>query len=128
MGTHDLANIDVDIDADVCAYCCSPNGSLDHILWACHIFQPVREDTDVQLSKARSKMLLPCVRRGIAPMMTCSPQETFWGWKLVEPTPGEAKLLGAEGDYQAHGIDHEEVEKVLTRISKRWHAECEAND
>ena len=63
-------------------------------------------------------MLLPCVRRGIAPMMTCSPNETYGGWKLVDPTPDEAKLLGAEGDYLAEGIDHEEAEEVLERLSK----------
>ena len=68
----------------------------------------------MQLSKVRSKMLLPCVRRDIAPMMSCSPKETFWGWKLDEPTPGEANLLGAEGDYLAPGIDHNEVEEILT--------------
>ena len=36
----------------------------------------------------------------------------------MEPSPEEANLLGAVGDYQAEGIDHEEVEKVLVRISK----------
>ena len=51
-------------------------------------------------------------------MMTCSPKETYWGWKLLDPSPEEAKLLGAEGDYLAHGIDHAEVEEVLTRISR----------
>ena len=117
MAMQDLAKLDVDVD-DGCAYCGSPNGSLDHILWTCHVFQPVREDTDKQLAMVRTKSLLPCVRRGIAPMMTCSPMETYWGWKLLDPTPEEAKLLGAEMDYQAHGIDHEEVEKVLTNISK----------
>ena len=81
-------------------------------------FQPVREETDKELAKVRAKMLLPCVRRGIAPMMTCSPLETYWGWKLLDPTPEEAKLLGVAGDYQAHGIDHEDVKKVLTMLSK----------
>ena len=51
-------------------------------------------------------------------MMTCSPMETYWGWKVLDPTPEEAKLLGVEGDYLAHGIDHEDVGKVLTRISR----------
>ena len=51
-------------------------------------------------------------------MMTCSPKETYWGWKLLDPSPEEAKLLGAAGDYLAHGIDHDEVEEVLTRISR----------
>ena len=40
------------------------------------------------------------------------------GWKLMDPTPGEAKLLGVAGDYQAQNIDHDDVKKVLTRISK----------
>ena len=39
-------------------------------------------------------------------------------WKLLDPTPEEAKLLGVEGDYLAHGIDHKDVETVLTRISR----------
>ena len=51
-------------------------------------------------------------------MMTCSPNETYWGWKLIDPTPEEAKLLGASGDYLAEGIDHEEAKKDLERISK----------
>ena len=110
MGMQDLAKLDADVDAR-CSYCGEDNGSLDHILWTCHVFQPVREDTDLQLSKVRCKSLLPCVRIGIAPMMTCSPMETYWGWKLVNPTPDEAKLLGAVGDYLAEGIDHEEAER-----------------
>ena len=36
----------------------------------------------------------------------------------MDPSPEEAKLLGAEGDYLAHGIDHDDVETVLTRISR----------
>ena len=53
----------------------------------------------------------------------CSDDDLFaqgdlLGWELLDPSPEEAKLLGAEGDYLAHGIDHEDVEKVLTRISR----------
>ena len=40
------------------------------------------------------------------------------GWKLLDPTPVEAKVLGVAGDYQAHNIDHDDAEKVLARISK----------
>ena len=39
------------------------------------------------------------------------------GWKLMDPTPGEAKLLGVTGDYQTQNIDHDDV-TVLTSISK----------
>ena len=50
--------------------------------------------------------------------MTCSPMDTYWGWKLLDPTPVEAKVLGVAGDYLSHNIDHEDAEKVLKRISK----------
>ena len=63
--------------------------------------------------KVRATMLLPCVRRGGAPMMTCSPMETYWGLKLLDPTPTEATVLGVAGDYQSHNIDHDDAEKVL---------------
>ena len=114
---QDLAKLDVDV-VDVCDYCGSTNGSWDHIVWSCQVSQPAREDTDEQLAKVRTKSLLPCVRRGIAPMMTCSPEETFWGWKFVDPTPEEAKMLGAVMDHQGTGIDHDEVKKVLTKLSR----------
>ena len=52
-------------------------------------------------------------------MMTCSPNETYWGWKLVDPSPEEAKILGACGDYLAEGVDHEDAEKVLDALSKK---------
>ena len=117
LATQDLAKLDAEV-ADGCEYCGSDNGSWDHIVWTCPVFQAVREDTDKELSKIRSKMMLPCVRRGIAPMMTCSPKETYWGWKLDDPSPAEAKLMGASGDYQAEGIDHFEVEEVLMNMSR----------
>ena len=52
-------------------------------------------------------------------MMICSPNETYWGWKLVDPSPEEAKLLGACGDYLAEGVDHEDAERVLDALSKK---------
>ena len=78
----------------------------------------MREDADKQLAKVRAKMLLPCCRRGIAPMMNCSPKATYWGWKLQDAGADVAKLLGVEGDYIAQGIDAAEAEEVLERISK----------
>ena len=84
MAMQDLAKLDADFE-DGCTYCGSENGSLDHLLWTCCVFQPTRDDTDKELVNVRANMLLPCVRRGIAPMMRCSPMETYWGWKLLDP-------------------------------------------
>ena len=78
----------------------------------------MREDTDKQLAKVRAKMLLPCCRRRIAPMINCSLKATYWGWKLQDAGADVAKLLGVEGDYIAQGIDAAEAEEVLERISK----------
>ena len=117
LGRQDLAALDADLE-DTCSYCDSTNGSLDHTIWDCPFFQGVREDTDKDLAKVRAKMMLPCIRRGIAPMMCCSPKETYWGWKIQDAAPTVAKLLGAEGDYQAEGIDAADAEEVLNRITK----------
>ena len=77
-----------------CTYCGSDNGSIDHLIWTCCFFQPAREEADKELAKVRAKMLLPCPEE-----RDCSDDDMLangdlLGWKLLDPTPGEAKLLG----------------------------------
>lgn len=51
---------------------------------------------DKDLAMIEARMMMPCIRRGIAPRMKCDPNETYWGHKVPGAGTVSGKLVGIE--------------------------------
>lgn len=91
----DFAKFDEEAN-EVCDYCNTDTGTLDHLLWQCPAFHHIRANVNKTLADLPMSDLMPCIKRGVAPVMHCRFGRTFWG-AIVQTTSEEArKLIGVD--------------------------------
>ena len=76
----------------------------------------MRLEKDKDLAMIEAKMMMPCIRRGIAPRMKCDPNETYWGHKVPGAGTAIEKLMGIE-PVNANSSYEEARNKDLENIS-----------
>ena len=106
-GMVDLARLDGDVDEE-CDYCGAEVADVEHLIWQCCFFKETRQAVDEQIAKLDMKLIMPAIRRGIAPAMRCDPKCTYWGETETLYADELKAVLGIEGDLQ--GFEEEEIE------------------
>ena len=120
-GKQYLAAINEDV-SEPCDYCGAYECTLDHLVWHCSFFDGDRKKADAGIAEIDMALVLPAIRRGIAPAMQCKPKCTYW--RQVETTFEEMgdchtkRRMGIERDLENFEVEETDLRQHLYELSR----------